>query len=995
MTTNFSSDRVIVKLNPTASSSEITNLQAEIGVTRVTTAEQFGIDIWEIPSGNVEETISAYNDDPRIEYIEPDYIITLDDVPEPDDIITLDEVQKTSPTEENLATIVPQTTTPNDPRYPQLWGLNNIGQTGGTPDADIDAPEAWDIQTGNPNLVIGVIDTGVDYNHPDLVDNIWTNPGEIAGNGIDDDNNGYIDDVRGWDFAYNDNNPMDVHRHGTHVSGTIAGKGNNSVGVTGVAWNAKIMPLKFLNDSGSGSISNAILALNYATAKGVKLTNNSWGGGPYSQGLYDAINTAGQQGALFIAAAGNTRSNNDITPFYPASYDLSNIISVAATDHNDALANFSHYGLTSVDLGAPGSNIYSTIPRGNYGALSGTSMASPHVAGGAALVWSQNPTWTAQQVKNRLLDTTDPKPSLSGRTVSGGRLNLYNALPPADTTPPTASSFSPADNATGVGVGANLVINFSEAIQKGTGNLVIKTLSDNSVVETIPVTAANVTVSGSQLTIDPTANLAQGTDYYVEIANGAIKDIPGNNYAGITGNSTWNFTTVAAADTTPPTAIIFSPADNATGVGVLDNLVIYFSEAIQIGAGILEIKKLSDNSVVESFGVTAPNGNVTATGNQVTINPSTGLVPSTGYYVEIPNGAFKDMAGNNYAGFTGNSTWNFTTNSYWADTTPPIVWGFSPADNATGVGVLANLVMYFNEAIQIGAGIIQIKKLSDNSVVESLGVTAPNGNVSANGNVVTINPSTGLFPSTGYYVEIPNGAFKDIAGNNYAGFTGNSTWNFTTNSSWDSTTTGRFRVPVVAADNNRGGNSASLISLDAIAGTTDQIAVDGYNSATDPIQLNITPTPPGSAGAGNLTGTANADTINGLPDTIPGNAKNTLQGGADEDPLTGGRGADTLMLPFAESSVSAKDPLTDFGSEKIDLLTEGGVAMNVPSLFSPAANSIVPTLEKGVIPVFTEANGALAGNQALEINSEPLRVAKAGWMADIYRGIYDAKQLSI
>jgi len=999
MTTNFSSNRVIVKLKETASASEITNLQAQIGVTKVTTAEQFGIDIWEIPSGNVEEIISAYNDDPRIEYIEPDYIITLDEVQEPDYIITLDEVQTTSPTEENLATITPQITTPNDPSYPQLWGLNNTGQTGGTPDADIDAPEAWDIQTGNPNLVIGVIDSGVDYTHPDLVGNIWTNPGETAGDGIDNDSNGYIDDVRGWDFANNDNNPMDVNGHGTHVSGTIAAKGNNSVGVTGVAWNAKIMPLKFLSDSGPGSTSNAILALNYATAKGVKLTNNSWGGGSYSQGLYDAINTAGQQGALFIAGAGNTSKNNDITPFYPASYNLSNIISVASTDHNDALSIFknggSHYGLTSVDLGAPGSQIYSTTPGGNYASYYGTSMASPHVAGGAALVWSQNPTWTAQQVKNRLLQTTDAIPALSGRTVSGGRLNLYNALAPADTTPPTASSFSPADNATGVGVSANLVINFSEAIQKGTGNLVIKELSDNSVVETIAVTAANVTVSGSQLTIDPTANLAEGTDYYVEIANGAIKDIAGNNYAGITGNSTWNFTTVAPGDTTPPTAISFSPADNATGVGVLDNLVINFSEAIQIGAGIIVIKKLSDNSVVESLGVTAANGTVSATGSQVTINPSTGLFPSTGYYVEIPNGAFKDIAGNNYAGITGNSTWNFTTNSNWADTTPPTVWGFSPADNATGVGVLSNLVINFSEAIQIGAGIIVIKKLSDNSVVESLGVTAANGTVSATGNQVTINPSTGLFPSTGYYVEIPNGAFKDMAGNNYAGITGNSTWNFTTNSSWNSTTTGSLGLPVVAADNNRGGNSASLISLDPIAGTTDQIAVDGYNSATDLIQLNITPTPPGSAGPGNLTGTANADTINGLPDTIPGNAKNTLKGRADEDPLTGGLGADTLMLPFAESSVSAKDPLTDFGSEKIGLLTEGGVAMNAPSVFSPAANTTVPTLEKGVIPVFTEANGALAGNQALEINSDPLRVAKAGWMADIYPGIYDAKQLGI
>jgi subtilisin family serine protease len=420
MATDFRTDRLIVKRKQGASSSEISALQAQIGVTKVTTAEQFGIEFWDIPPGKVEETISAYENDPRFEYIEPDYIITVPDV------------KTTSPTQEDLAAITPQTTTPNDPYYPQLWGLNNTGQTGGTPDADIDAPEAWDIERGNQDLVIGVIDSGVDYNHPDLVANIWTNPGEIAGDGIDNDNNNYIDDVRGWDFGNNDNDPMDVAGHGTHVAGTIAGKGNNSVGVTGVAWNAKIMPLKFLDDSNEGWTSDAIDALNYARAKGVKLTNNSWGGPEYSQGLYDAINTAGQQGALFIAAAGNDSSDNDITPAYPASYALPNIISVASTDHNDALSIFtlggSNYGLTSVDLGAPGSQIYSTTPGGNYASYSGTSMASPHVAGAAALVWSQNPTWTAQQVKNRLLDTTDPIPALNGLTVSGGRLNINNAL---------------------------------------------------------------------------------------------------------------------------------------------------------------------------------------------------------------------------------------------------------------------------------------------------------------------------------------------------------------------------------------------------------------------------------------------------------------------------------------------------------------------------------------------------------------------------------------
>jgi methionine-rich copper-binding protein CopC len=357
--------------------------------------------------------------------------------------------------------------------------------------------------------------------------------------------------------------------------------------------------------------------------------------------------------------------------------------------------------------------------------------------------------------------------------ITGNSTWNFKTVAPADTTPPTASSFSPADNATGVGVGANLVINFSEAIQKGTGNLVIKKLSDNSVVETIAVTAANVTVSGSQLTINPAANLAPGTDYYVEIANGAIKDIAGNNYAGITGNSTWNFKTVAPADTTPPTASSFSPADNATGVGVGANLVINFSEAIQKGTGNLVIKKLSDNSVVETIAVTAAN--VTVSGSQLTINPAANLAPGTDYYVEIANGAIKDIAGNNYAGITGNSTWNFKTVAP-ADTTPPTASSFSPADNATGVGVAANLVINFSEAIQKGTGNLVIKKLSDNSVVETIAVTA--ANVTVSGSQLTIDPTANLAPGTDYYVEIANGAIKDIAGNNYAGITGNSTWNF-------------------------------------------------------------------------------------------------------------------------------------------------------------------------------------------------------------------------
>ncbi|MEA5530651.1 S8 family serine peptidase, partial [Dolichospermum sp. UHCC 0684] len=410
----YASDKLIVKLKRQPDITQANEIKSTLGVVSTKTIDLTGAQIWTLSGKtSVETALATYRNSPLFEYIEPDYIVTT------------------------------AATFPNDPSFPQLWGLHNTGQNGGTPDADIDAPEAWDIQKGNPNLVIGVIDTGVDYNHPDLVGNIWTNPGEIAGDGIDNDNNGYIDDIRGWDFAYNDNNPSDVHGHGTHVSGTIAGKGNNGVGVTGVAWNAKIMPLKFLNDSGSGTLSAAILAINYATAKGVKITNNSWGGGPYTQSLYDAINAAGQAGALFIAAAGNSGQNADTSPMYPAAYNLANIISVASTTRTDSLSSFSNYGLTSVDLGAPGSDIYSTTPNNTYSTYSGTSMASPHVAGAAALVWSQNPTWTAQQVKNTLMNTGDPIAALAGKTVSGKRLNVYNALAAAN-LPSVTVSVSPA-----------------------------------------------------------------------------------------------------------------------------------------------------------------------------------------------------------------------------------------------------------------------------------------------------------------------------------------------------------------------------------------------------------------------------------------------------------------------------------------------------------------------------------------------------------------------
>jgi len=310
---------------------------------------------------------------------------------------------------------------PNDPRFSSLYGMRMI-----------QAPEAWDIQKGSKSVIVGVIDTGIDANHKDLRDNVWRNPGE-SGNGkennrVDDDNNGFVDDVQGWDFVNNDNKPFDDNEHGTHVSWSIGAVGNNSEGVAGVSWNVSIMPLKFLDASGSGSTGDAVEAIIYATNLGAKILSNSWGGGGRSQALEDAIQFANDHGVLFVAAAGNEFSNNDQAPTFPANYEIENVISVAASTENNRLAGFSNFGAKTVELAAPGNQILSTVPGDRYALLSGTSMATPHVSGAAALVLSQYPTLTMQQLAVRLLGSVDLSAAYAGKVSTGGRLNVNRAL---------------------------------------------------------------------------------------------------------------------------------------------------------------------------------------------------------------------------------------------------------------------------------------------------------------------------------------------------------------------------------------------------------------------------------------------------------------------------------------------------------------------------------------------------------------------------------------
>jgi subtilisin family serine protease len=428
--------------------------------------------------------------------------------------------------------------TPNDPSYSSLWGMNNTGQSGGIVDADIDAPEAWDLQTGTRATIVGVIDTGIDYNHPDLAANMWRNPGETPNDGIDNDGNGFVDDVFGYDFANNDGNPMDDEGHGTHVAGTIGAVGNNGIGVVGVNWNTRLMALKFLDANGSGSTSNAVRALNYAITMGAHITNNSWGGGGPDSNLATAIARARTSGQIFVAAAGNAGTNNNTTAFWPSNYSLTydNVVSVASVDRNNNLSSFSNYGSTTVTLGAPGSSILSTTPNNTYSTFSGTSMASPHVAGALALLRDQNPTWTYTQLINKLKSSVDPLASLNGRTTTGGRLNVFRMLdngtvpPPPPPPPPSDTTGARVTTAVFSGTATtnfnNVRVTFNEAINASTFTTADVTLTGPNGSAITPTSVTAVSGTTTQFNVSFASQTAAGT--YTIVVGPAINDLAGN-----------------------------------------------------------------------------------------------------------------------------------------------------------------------------------------------------------------------------------------------------------------------------------------------------------------------------------------------------------------------------------------------------------------------------------------------------------------------------------
>ena len=361
---------------------------------------------------NVHEVIKELKNLPEVEYAELNYIVR--------------------------AFVIP-----NDTYFNFQWGLHNTGQSilgsPGTYDADINAPEGWEETRGDTSIVIAVIDTGVDYTHSDLIENMWKNPFEIPGNGIDDDNNGYVDDIYGINAITGTGNPMDDNGHGTHCAGIIGAKGNNNNGVCGVNWKVSIMALKFMSSEGGGYLSDALKCIDYVIDmknKGVNIvaTSNSWGGYGVSMALYEAIKSLMEKGILFIVAAGNDSINIDYNPAFPAGTYLPNVITVSATDKNDGLAFFSNYGKYKVDVGAPGHQIFSTYPSNNYSWLSGTSMATPFVSGLSGLIKSKYTNYDWTKIKNLILTGGKNLSSLNNKTITGKIIRADGSLNPSGKT---------------------------------------------------------------------------------------------------------------------------------------------------------------------------------------------------------------------------------------------------------------------------------------------------------------------------------------------------------------------------------------------------------------------------------------------------------------------------------------------------------------------------------------------------------------------------------
>jgi subtilisin family serine protease/subtilisin-like proprotein convertase family protein len=627
------------------------------------------------PGVTVSQAVAAYRADARVLVAEPDYVLTSDRIP-------------------------------NDPSFGQLWADRNTGQLGGTPGADIHATQAWDVTTGNDRTVVAVMDTGVDYDHPDLYQNIWINQAEIPlsrrknlidvdGDGLitfrdlndprnqgvgkitdvngdgridaadilapmvkdaaghdtgrggwadgvsEDGDTAHVDDLVGWNFVNNTNNPFDDNSHGTHVSGTIAAMGNNGVGVTGVDWQAQIMACKFLNSSGVGAVGNFIVALDYAVAHGARISNNSWAGAGNSQILFDAINNARAHGHIVVAAAGNGAANNDVTPNYPSSYTLDNVVSVAATDPTDHLAGFSNYGARSVALAAPGVGILSTTPNATYSSFSGTSMATPQVTGVLALVWDEHPTWTYQQVVGQVLNTVDVLPALQGKVRTNGRLDAARAVGWTVTTTATPRLVASAASGSVPFTLSSVRVYFNVAINPATFTAADVVLSGPN-GQAIPVSAVHAVpyTGNTQFDISFPAQGAPG-NYYLRVgpnvtdASGTPMDVYLATYHLVAPYTVASTQAVPIADVSKAVSTLTVPQDlTISRVTVKVNIQHTYDQDLYIH---VQAPDGTDILLSNRRGGSGHNYQGTVFDDQAATSIRTGVAPFVGsYQPEVP-----------------------------------------------------------------------------------------------------------------------------------------------------------------------------------------------------------------------------------------------------------------------------------------------------------------------------------------------------------------------
>ncbi len=780
--------------------------------------------------------------------------------------------------------------TPSDSAFANgtLWGLRNTGQNGGVFGADIDVVRAWDLTTGSTDVIVAVIDTGIRYTHTDLAAQMWRNPGEIPGNGIDDDHDGYVDNVFGINAITGSGDPMDVGGHGTHCAGTIGAASNGSGQHVGVAWHVRLMGCKFLGAAG-GATSDAIKCINFAVSKGARILSASWGGGPFEQSLLNAIAAARDRGVLFIAAAGNggpdkIGDNNDVVATYPANYAVDNIISVAAIDRQDKLGAFSNYGSTSVHIGAPGVEILSTISTSDssYESWPGTSMATPHVAGVAALVLARFPNITVAELRQRILLGAVPTPALRNKTTTGGRLNAYNAVSGgADGTLEVA--VAPANGSELVG-GTNV----SFAVQ----------VTDALAVQ-------NATVTG--------------------IINGQANVVFANN--GVAPDATANDHIYSASITVPNTTTTFSVRIDVSAPGKVPSSTTYTFPV-----------RLAPANDVFAQRISLTGNAATATGSNV------GASKEAGEPNHVGNAGGKSVWWTWTAPTSGTATIKTDGSNF--DTMLAVYSGSSVAglsaiatDDDSGAGS-ASLVSFnavsgvtyqiavdgFNGAsgaIALDVSLIATPSAPANDNFAS-SVTISGTNATANGSNL--------------------GATKQAGELNHGGNSGGRSvwWRWTapasgvavigTDGSLFDTTLGVYigaavsSLTTIASDNDSGEGARSLVVFNATAGTTYHIAVDGFNGASGNIGLAVILVIPPPAPANDNF--ANRVAITGFNTTATGtNVGATKEvGEADHAGNSGGRSVwwtwvapsngtatvttagssvDTLLAVYSGSAISA------------------------------------------------------------------------------------------